>query len=213
MGTAMFRAGQDEAGRSADPQLPWMVLDWPHVPPPARARRWSLPRVKPAAPHLLSEADWAQARAFLHGRLRRLLDRCDEAVVEDATQEAAVRLLRVMRREEVRNLEALMNDICRKTAIDIMRSNGRFRATFEPLDEQAEHVAIESTADPLERLEFAVLEFFRGRQAACYDLAVAYFNDRDWELSRRHGREEPRRRAQAMVALSRAPPFRRASLF
>jgi DNA-directed RNA polymerase specialized sigma24 family protein len=137
--------------------------------------------VKPAAPHLLSEADWAQARAFLHGRLRRLLDRCDEAVVEDATQEAAVRLLRVMRREEVRNLEALMNDICRKTAIDIMRSNGRFRATFEPLDEQAEHVAIESTADPLERLEFAVLEFFRGRQAACYDLAVAYFNDRDWE--------------------------------
>lgn len=158
-------------------------VHWPHVPPPTCFRPWRHPleQLKSAAPGLLGEQDWTRARAFLHARLRQLLDRCDEAVVEDATQEAAIRLLRVIRRESVRNHEALMNDICRKTAIDTMRWNQRCRQTFESIDESPVERPVSDSVDPLARMEFVVLEFFRGRHAACYELAVAYFNDRDWE--------------------------------
>ena len=114
-------------------------------------------------------------------RLRQILYRADEATVEDAAQEALVRLLRVVRHEGVRNLDALMNDICRKTAIDHLRWCRRFGESFEPMMDHRQGEALESPVDPLTRLEFVVLEFFQARQTPRYELAVAFFDDRSWE--------------------------------
>ncbi len=138
--------------------------------------------VEPVAPPVgLGESTWARARAVMRDRLRQLLYRADEATVEDAAQEALVRLLRVVRHEGVRNLDALMNDICRKTAIDHLRWSRRFGESFEPMMDHHQDKAFESPVDPLSRLEFVVLEFFQARQTPCYELAVAFFDDRSWE--------------------------------
>jgi DNA-directed RNA polymerase specialized sigma24 family protein len=158
------------------------MLNWLYAPPSLdyHGSSAALSQLRPVSAPPLGEAEWARALAFLRARLRKLLDRFDDSAVEDATQEAAIRLLRVVRREQVRNTDALMNVICRKIAIDTMRWHKRRQATFEPMSESVEY-GFTLPVDPLARIEFAVLEFFRGRQAACYELAVAYFNDRDWE--------------------------------
>jgi hypothetical protein len=143
--------------------------------------------------------------------MQRLLDRCDDAVVEDATHEAAIRLLRVVRREQVRNHDALMNDICKKTAIDTMRWRRRHRETFEPLGEGGDPSPADGAIAPLPRLEFAVIEFFRERQAGCWGLAKAYFDDRDWEhVARSIGKSHVAVRKQwsRCVALLRAAALR-----
>ena len=51
--------------------------------------------------------------------------------LDDLVQEALVRLLRAVRREPIENLEALMTEIARRTAIDCLRRRTRWRAVIE----------------------------------------------------------------------------------
>ena len=128
---------------------------------------------------------WADARTFLRERLSRHLDRADPATVEDLAQEALVRLLRATRREQPRNLEALMTEIARRTYVDFVRRRRVQHALFAPLDDAdrtpdpaAEVIA--EIGDPVRRVRFIVLEFFESRHAACLELATAFFSGKEW---------------------------------
>jgi len=140
----------------------------------------------PPAPSAETEIDWASARIFLQRALRCSLDRVEPDLVQDLTQEALVRLLRAVRREEPMNLDALMTEIARRTRIDFIRKRRTWSAILGPLDESdsnrpdAHGSAPDQLGDPCERLEFVVTEFFRMRHAPCLELARRYFDEQDW---------------------------------
>lgn len=131
-----------------------------------------------------SEIRWEEAAAFVRRRLRIELPASSQGQVDDLAQESLVRLLRVVRREPVNNLEALMTEIARRTAIDWLRRRTRWSALVTqspPGEEVADpHARADGIGDPVERLQFVVLEFFEARDARCRGLAVAYFAERDW---------------------------------
>lgn len=145
-------------------------------------------------PHIARErlVQWAEAREFLRRRLAASLDRVDPTVIEDLTQEALLRLLRALRREEVRNLEALMTEIARRTRIDFLRHRRVRMAHMEPLTPAAEAVPAPETppawslGHPGRRVRFIVLEYFQSHHARCLELGRRFFAGQDWHAVARH---------------------------
>jgi DNA-directed RNA polymerase specialized sigma24 family protein len=133
-----------------------------------------------------TEIRWSEASLFVRRRLRHELPISSHGNIDDLVQESLVRLLRAVRREPVENLEALMTEIARRTAIDSLRRRTRWMALVRD-DEIALETAPDPRAradqlgDPVERLQFVVLEFFEARRARCRELAVAYFAEQDWK--------------------------------
>jgi RNA polymerase sigma factor (sigma-70 family) len=135
-----------------------------------------------------TEVDWEQARRFVRQCLSSRLRRGDDADIDDLCQDALVRLVRAIRREEVHNLEALMNVIAQRTLIDFLQKRRRWNILLEV--EQVEAAArdrhgftatpADLPGDPQGRVEFVVLEFFAGRSPNCHELARAFFRDRAW---------------------------------
>jgi DNA-directed RNA polymerase specialized sigma24 family protein len=119
-------------------------------------------------------------------QLSRKLSSLERAQLDDLTQEASIRLLRCMRREEVRNLDALVQTIIGRTVMDFLRCRRRSAAMFVPLTDATLNrpeleVEVEKVPkDFQERLEFTVLEFFRARRSGCFDLAREFFRHRNW---------------------------------
>lgn len=133
-----------------------------------------------------TEIAWDEAAAFLRRRFQYQLSACGRDTIDDLVQEALVRLLRAVRREPIENLEALMTEIARRTAIDWMRRRTRWSAIVDPAHPPVEDVAdpkarAEELGDPLDRLYFVVVEFFGTRESGCRDLATAYFAGQDWK--------------------------------
>jgi RNA polymerase sigma factor (sigma-70 family) len=133
-----------------------------------------------------AEIRWDEASAFARRRLEYELPSWARGQVDDLVQETMVRLLRAVRREPVENLEALMTEIARRTAIDCLRRRSRWSIVL--CEEAGDIEAVPDPAargprlgDPLERMRFVVLEFFAAREARCRDLAVAYFAEQDWK--------------------------------
>lgn len=130
--------------------------------------------------------DWRKAEQFLRARLRGQVDHLQPADVNDLVQEALVRLLRAVRREPARELEALMHVIARRTAVDLIRRRQRWRLVFQQSDETSREAAaptrdvLADAADPVDRVRFVVLEFFRSHKASCCELALAYFQTKQW---------------------------------
>jgi len=136
-----------------------------------------------------SQIDWNEARAFLGRRIARKLGHVDPSILEDATQEACVRLLRALRREGAQNPEGLMTTIADRTAISIIRRLARERGTTVDIEETAGAVAEprplspDILADLLDRVRFIALEFFRTREAwLCLKLAQAWFREEQWAV-------------------------------
>ncbi len=131
------------------------------------------------------QVHWTEAREFLCRRLRHELRGRDRDDLQDLTQEALTRLLRAIRRDGARSLEALMTAIARRTAIDHFRRR-RWAAQFDPLPDveggpgTPAGPAPDEFGDPVERLRFVVLEFFAAHGSACHELALAFFDRRDW---------------------------------
>lgn len=152
-----------------------------------------IPSAPPAAP---AERDihWDRAREFIRRRLSFELHGPSRELLDDLTQECLVRLLRVVRRERVENLEALLTLLARRTAIDGVRRRTRWRALVTGDDAALAEVPdpaarVEEPGDPLERLRFVVVEYFTARDARCRELAVAYFAGDDWKaVARATGR-------------------------
>lgn len=138
--------------------------------PPARSRAAGAP------------PDWPEAARFLRARLRRLLPRVEPADLEDLAQEALIDLVRTSRREPIRNLDALLNTLARRKAIDLVRRRARWNALVRPLSERDEHEASARWrgTDPAERLAFVVLQFFARERSACEPLARAFLAGHDW---------------------------------
>lgn len=134
-----------------------------------------------------SQLDWNEARSFLRRRMGRKLGQVDPSILEDATQEACVRLLRALRREGAQNPEGLMTTIADRTAISIIRRLARERGTTVDIEETAGR-AVESRplssdilGDLLDRVRFIALEFFKTRNAwLCLKLAQAWFREEPW---------------------------------
>ena len=132
-----------------------------------------------------AEIRWDEAVSFLRRRLERTLRGNARHHLDDLVQESLVRLLRAVRREPVDNVEALMTEIARRVEIDCVRRQARWSALVEPAPDDLDRIAPsapeETIGDPVERLQFVVLEFFSAREARCRELAVAYFAEQDWK--------------------------------
>ena len=86
----------------------------------------------------------------------------------------------------MQNVEALLTEIARRTAIDALRRRTRWSALVTSDDEAVAELADpsarpEEPGDPLERLQFIVVEYFTARDARCKELAVAFFAGQDWK--------------------------------
>jgi DNA-directed RNA polymerase specialized sigma24 family protein len=132
------------------------------------------------------EIHWDRAREFIRRRLTLELSTSSLAQLDDLTQECLVRLLRFVRRERVVNLEALLTQLARRTAIDGLRRRLRWRALVTNDEDAVAGAAdpaarVEEPGDPLERLHFVVVEYFTARDARCRELAAAYFAGDDWK--------------------------------
>lgn len=142
-----------------------------------------------------TEVDWDDARRFIQRVIRHRVGHADPSTIDDLTQEALVRLLRALRHEGARNLEGLMTEIARRTAIDWIRTRGRWGRLVRPLDDATDDPADPSVSlpdefgDPDERIRFTVLEYFSARSPGCHALAIAFFQDEDWQrVAERTGR-------------------------
>lgn len=161
------------------------------------------------------EIGWTGAREFLLRRLRHELRGRDPGDLQDLAQEALVRLLRACRRREARNPEALMTAIARRTAIDHFRRTRRWQRLVTSAAEPEEIAVVadpETPEDSLERLRFVALEFFAARGEVCHELALAYFDCRDWvRVARETGRSHDavRRQWSRCLAALRAEAARR----
>ena len=129
---------------------------------------------------------WGEASAFVRRRLQYELPLSSHGLIDDLVQECMVRMLRYVRRERVLNLEALLTEVARRTAIDALRRRTRWNALVTSDDEAVgllpdPHARTEEPGDPLERLQFVVVEYFTQRDARCKELAVAFFAGDDWK--------------------------------
>ncbi len=119
---------------------------------------------EPTSPDSARLPDWAQVRTFVRRRVRHTVPDLRDDDVDEVTQEALVRLLRVVEHTSIRNAEALMNEVARRTAIDHLRARTRWARVLAPWDgiePPEDALPVERPlADPVERLRFTVLEFF-----------------------------------------------------
>lgn len=131
-----------------------------------------------------NQIPWTEARTFLRECIATRHRPRDAATLEDLTQEALVRLLRVIRREEVANMNGLMYEIARRTWIDHIRREKRVRVLIERAERDGESIRSPHDGDfgdPLERLRFMILEYFRTNRAPCHAIALVYFEGQDWK--------------------------------
>lgn len=142
----------------------------------------------PSAQTLLeAQIDWDAARSRTAARIRAELPGWGRERIEDLTHEALIQLLRVARREGIRNLDGLIGQLAKTTVIDAIRREQRRRARFSEVGEASPEAPAPPSgpdnefADPLERLRFVVLEHFRRHDAPCLGLASAFFAGQDWK--------------------------------
>ena len=139
--------------------------------------------------------DWEAIRLGLRRAIGGLAGGADAALVDDLVQEACVRFLRVSRREAVREPEALLATLARRTWYDHLRRTVRTRERFQDLGDKELDLAGSVPAweaalgDPAERLALAVQEIFIGRGAAeCLDLLRHFLAATSWQdLAARQG--------------------------
>jgi len=129
---------------------------------------------------------WGEASAFVRRRLQYELPSSSHGLIDDLVQECMVRMLRFVRRERVQNLEALLTEMARRTAIDALRRRTRWSALVTSDDEAVAalpdpRARTDEPGDPLERLQFVVVEYFTQRDVRCRELAVAFFAGDDWK--------------------------------
>lgn len=141
-----------------------------------------------SSPPLTAEREtripWEEARRFLRECIATRHRPRDAATLEDLTQEALTRLLRVVRREDVVNMNGLMFEIARRTWIDHVRREKRGRLLLQKAQHDLDPVVSPPDGDfgdPLERLRFTTLEFFRAHRAPCHAIAEVFFEGQDWK--------------------------------
>ena len=131
--------------------------------------------------------EWDEVRASLRRRLVARMDRSEGTELDDLVQEGCVRLLRVLRRERVQDLEEMISVIAQRTFTDYLRRRYRNERIWEPLEESHGELALPPLADPdfgdlIDRVEFVVQELFvRESRSECAQLAQAWFSRSNWK--------------------------------
>ncbi len=185
-------------------------------PLPTRIRA-AFPRPRVAPMHRSSDSpacDWDEVRRGFRRLLGALAGPADPALVDDLVQEACVRLLRAARREAVREPEALMTVLARRTWYDHLRRTVRTRERFAPLGDDHDRVPAPAPGgdprlgDPAERLVLVVQEIFAARGAdECRGLLRDFLAATNWRtLAERLGVDHAalRKRWSRCLAVARA---------
>ncbi len=136
---------------------------------------------------VVSDIDWHEAELFFRSFLVQKLSPIDSTHLEDLVQEAAIHLLRISRREDIRNLPDLLEAVSQKTAADFIRRQIRAALVFEPLDEtglnRPDPRAVDPNipGDPQKRVTFIILEHFQQNKSSCCELARIVLNQQSWQ--------------------------------
>lgn len=132
--------------------------------------------------------EWGEIQESLRRHFLGLSQGAEPADIDDLVQEASVRLLRVVRREEVREMDSLLSKVARRTWYDHLRRVIRARERANNKSEQEEIEGrlssnwLAELGDPAERLALVVQEFFVGRGAAeCLDLLRHFLDATSWK--------------------------------
>lgn len=140
-----------------------------------------------------STIDWNEVRSSLRLQLASRLDPGEISELDDLVQEGCVRVMRAHRRESIQDLQGMVVVIALRTFRDWLRRRYRHERLWSPLD-SAPDVAVPAAREPrygdlVERIEFMVMEIFRGEnRQECLELARAWFDGRNWkDLAQRHG--------------------------
>jgi DNA-directed RNA polymerase specialized sigma24 family protein len=140
--------------------------------------------------------DWQAIRADVLRRLRQHLRGWGTDRIEDAAQDAMLRLELFARRSgPPRNLPGLLSVICRRVAVDairvrtIERRQGPLSDAAGLPDDDAAALDRALLAEEVRWAAFAVMAYFRERKASCHEVAVArFFEDLDFRsLAERTG--------------------------
>lgn len=131
------------------------------------------------------DIDWAWARARIRERLSHLLGREDPAL-DDLTHEAAISLLRAVRRNGTTSLEGLIAVIAKGTAADEIRRRKRERPRLS--EWEVELVSLEGGAHPdspdgspdTDLLWFFLIEYLRTHDSHGHVLALAFADLGSW---------------------------------
>ena len=132
------------------------------------------------------DINWNWLRDQFRARVRKLLGPGDPEI-DDLAQEAALDLLRFVRREPARELDGLIIVIARSVVADEIRRRQRQRARSGDWQKNLDRilelptVAPHDWDDPLRMLWFLLVEYFRLRKASCLTLAERYAELEDWQ--------------------------------
>lgn len=131
------------------------------------------------------DIDWAWARTRIRERLSHRLGREDPAL-DDLTHQAAISLIRAVRRNGTTNLEGLIAVIAKGTAADEIRRRQRARRDLS--DWEVELASLEDGTHPdspngspdTDLLWFFLLEYLRTHDSHGHVLAVAFADLGNW---------------------------------
>lgn len=133
--------------------------------------------------------DWTAATRTMRRMIAARTYRCDAATIDDLTQEALVRLDRVARKEEIRELEAMMHHVARLTVLDHISRMRRRRTEVDLVNAEGLDNGAARTA-ALTRAVATLLRFFEQEGLArCAELARALHAGVEWaEVAASHAR-------------------------
>lgn len=126
--------------------------------------------------------DWAGVLVLVRRTVSVHVRHGERDQIEDITQEASLRVIRAIRRQPARNVEALATHIAQKACADYVRRRRREAALEKALIASAGHdfpSLRPASGDVLDRLRFVVLEFFG--ESPCGELAKAFFAGTNWK--------------------------------
>lgn len=139
----------------------------------------------PDASTVESEIDWAEVLNLVRRTVGVHLRRSELHETDDLADEALVRVLRAVRLQPPRNIEALATRIAQRTCADYIRRRRRQAALHQALLSEAGHDSSSLARpgdDDLDRLRFVTLEFFRADEGTpCGELARAFFSEINWK--------------------------------
>ncbi len=132
--------------------------------------------------------DWDESRRRLRKLFGALAGGAEPDLLDDLVQEACVRLLRIVRREAIRETDAILATVARRTWYDHLRRAIRTRERFRDLGGAVPDVADPAPlwetelGDPAERLCLIVQEIFVGRGADdCLELLRHFLAAAGWQ--------------------------------
>jgi DNA-directed RNA polymerase specialized sigma24 family protein len=135
-----------------------------------------------STPHSHEPLEWARVQTTIRRQVARRLGDCDAATLDDLTQEGLILLLRLSRREPLRNPTGAALTVATRVAVDEIRRRCRRRA--RDVAWVAAHLDVagppDGAADEAALRWSALVDLLRVHHPAGHALAQAYIEHGDW---------------------------------